>query len=70
VVPFSGKGLDESVSAVGGATVVLKMVELAKTSEELASTLTILKDMIKDSWSASEEMERIRKCESRMVGYC
>ncbi|WWD18748.1 hypothetical protein CI109_103202 [Kwoniella shandongensis] len=59
VRPFSATSLDESVSAVGGGLVVLKMVDLAKTREELTTTLGILRDMIKDSWEASEEMERI-----------
>jgi hypothetical protein len=53
--------LDDSVGTVGGGTVVLKMIDLARTSEELAATLGILKDMIRDSWSTSEEMERIRE---------
>jgi hypothetical protein len=53
--------LDESVGTVGGGTVVLKMVDLARTSDELSTTLAILRDLIRDSWSASEEMERIRE---------
>jgi hypothetical protein len=39
----------------------LKLVDLSQTPEELASALSILKDLIKDSWRASEEMERIRQ---------
>jgi hypothetical protein len=57
----SKPSLDESTSCVGGGTVVLKMIDLSLTSEELAATLGILRDLIKDSWSASEEMERIRE---------
>lgn len=53
--------LDESVSAVGGGVVLLKMIDLSQTKEELATTLGILRDTIKDSWKASEEMERIRE---------
>lgn len=53
--------LDESVSAVGGGVVLLKMIDLSQTKEELATTLAILRDTIKDSWKASEEMERIRE---------
>jgi hypothetical protein len=49
------------VEAVGGGAVVLKLVDLSQTSEELASALSILRDLIKDSWRASEEMERIRE---------
>jgi hypothetical protein len=58
---FSPCPLDDSVSAIGGGAVVLKLIDLSQTSEELASALSILRDMIKDSWRASEEMERIRK---------
>ena len=57
---FASHALDESVSCVGGGAVVLKMIDLAQTSDELAATLSMLRDMIKDSWSASEEIERIR----------
>jgi hypothetical protein len=46
---------------VGGGAVILKLVDLSQTSEELASALSILRDLIKDSWRASEEMERIRE---------
>lgn len=58
---FRTINLDDSVSTVGGGTVLLKMIDMAQTSEELATTLGILKDMLRDSWSASEEMERIRE---------
>lgn len=61
IEPYSIKAMDESVSSVGGGTVVLKMIDLSSSSEELAKTLGLLRDMIKDSWTASEEMERIRK---------
>jgi hypothetical protein len=57
---FSPCPLDDSVEAVGGGAVILKLVDLSQTSEELASALSILRDLIKDSWRASEEMERIR----------
>lgn len=60
VFPFATTSMDEAVSTVGGGVVVLKLIDLAEDSEQLATTLTILQDMIRDSWSASEEMERIR----------
>ncbi|ORX37124.1 hypothetical protein BD324DRAFT_427167 [Kockovaella imperatae] len=60
ILPFSNQCLDDSVTCVGGGAVVLKMIDMAKTSEELAITLGILRDMLKHSWAASEEMERIR----------
>jgi hypothetical protein len=52
--------LDDAISTVGGGTVILKMIDMAQTAEELATALGILKDLLRDSWSASEEMERIR----------
>lgn len=58
---FSPQHLDDSVSAVGGGAVILKLVDLSQTPEELYSSLAILREMIRDSWRASEEMERIRK---------
>jgi len=61
VFPHSSRNLDESASAVGGGAVILKMIDLAQTSNELAAALNILRDLIKDSWKASEEMERIRR---------
>ncbi|WOO83333.1 Beige 1 [Vanrija pseudolonga] len=59
VFPFATTSMDEAVSTVGGGVVVLKLIDLAEDSEQLATTLTILQDMVRDSWSASEEMERI-----------
>jgi hypothetical protein len=58
---YSATALDESVTCVGGGTVILKMIDLSSSTEELATTLGLMRDMIKDSWSASEEMERIRQ---------
>ncbi|WWC96475.1 hypothetical protein V866_003343 [Kwoniella sp. B9012] len=59
ISPFSATSLDESTTAVGGGLVLLKLVDLSRTKEELITTLGMFRDMIKDSWSASEEMERI-----------
>lgn len=53
--------LDESVACVGGGTVILKMIDLSTSTEELLFGLGLLRDIIKDCWSASEEMERIRE---------
>nr|ODN91829.1 hypothetical protein L203_01081 [Cryptococcus depauperatus CBS 7841] len=60
VRPFKTIGLDESVQAVGGGLVLLNIVSMSQTREELFSALSILKDAIRDNWSASEEMERIQ----------
>ena len=61
VVPFNGTMLDETVSVVGGGTVILKLIDLCRTPEELRTGLGMLRDLIKDNWAASEEMERIRQ---------
>jgi hypothetical protein len=53
--------LDETVSVVGGGTVILKLIDLCRTPEELRTGLGMLRDLIKDNWAASEEMERIRQ---------
>ncbi|EIW67561.1 hypothetical protein TREMEDRAFT_33244 [Tremella mesenterica DSM 1558] len=59
VFPSVTMCLDEAVGMVGGGIVVLKMIDMAQNSEELADSLGILRDMIRSSWAASEEMERI-----------
>ncbi|WRT68074.1 uncharacterized protein IL334_005049 [Kwoniella shivajii] len=59
VRPFSAVFLDESTTSVGGGLVLLKLIDLSRTKEELTATLGMLRDMIRDSWAASEEMERI-----------
>ena len=61
VFAHSTRNLDESVSTVGGGIVIMKMVDMTRNTEELAATLSILKDGIRDCWQASEEMERIRE---------
>ncbi len=52
---------DTAIAVVGGPAVALKLVQMSQSSSELALTLAILFDSIKESWSASEDMERIRK---------
>ena len=59
VDPYCGIMLDETVAAVGGGTVILKLIDLCRSSDELRTGLGILRDLIKDNWAASEEMERI-----------
>lgn len=61
VEPFSVLNIDETTSAVGGGTVLLKMIDMARNTDELVACLSILRDMIKDNWEGSEEMERIRE---------
>ncbi|KAL7420576.1 Beige protein-like 1 [Cryptotrichosporon argae] len=59
VFAHAAAALDENLAAVGGGVVALKLVDMAKTPAELVAALTILRDMMRDSWAASEEMERI-----------
>lgn len=58
---FSAANIDETTAAVGGGTVLLKMVDMARNTEELVACLSMLRDVIKDNWAGSEEMERIRE---------
>lgn len=59
VFPFYTTDLDVGITTVGGAVVALKMIDMARTSDELATTIQILHDMTRDCWETSEEMERI-----------
>lgn len=61
VFPYAASDLDVTISSVGGGVVALKLVDLASDSTELRTALSILWDMLRYSWAASEEMERIRE---------
>jgi hypothetical protein len=61
VFPSSITCTDTAIAVVGGPAVALKLVQLSQSSSELALTLAILFDSIKESWSASEDMERMRE---------
>lgn len=52
--------LDEAMFVVGGPAVALKIVELASTPEELLSAISLLVESVRESWKASEEIERMR----------
>ncbi|GMK59712.1 hypothetical protein CspeluHIS016_0803180 [Cutaneotrichosporon spelunceum] len=58
--PYAVEDMDVVVGSVGGGVLVLKLVDMANTPEELRTALGVLWDMLRYSWSASEEMERIR----------
>ena len=53
--------LDEAMFVVGGPAVALKIVELASTAEELLSAISLLIESVRESWKASEEIERMRE---------
>jgi hypothetical protein len=59
VFPYASADLDVTASSAGGGVLALKLVDLAGTAEELRITLNVLWDMLRYSWAASEEMERI-----------
>ncbi|KIM59893.1 hypothetical protein SCLCIDRAFT_1217340 [Scleroderma citrinum Foug A] len=44
---------------LGGARLVLRLVQLAQTQHELSRVITILCDSIRNCWQNSEDMERI-----------
>lgn len=66
IEPHRSVNLDEGLEAVGGATVVLKMLDMARTTEEVQAVLGIIRDMTRKGWQASEEMERIRESAERV----
>jgi hypothetical protein len=65
VFPYASADLDVTASSAGGGVLALKLVDLAGTAEELRITLNVLWDMLRYSWAASEEMERIRESSGR-----
>ncbi|GHJ86512.1 hypothetical protein NliqN6_2914 [Naganishia liquefaciens] len=52
--------LDEAMFIAGGPAIALKIVELASTPEELLSAISLLVESVRESWKASEEIERMR----------
>lgn len=52
--------LDMSFNAIGGPLSALRLVEMTRSPAQLQSALSILFEMVKEDWSASEEMERMR----------
>jgi hypothetical protein len=53
--------LDEAMFVVGGPAVALKIVELASSPDELMSAISLLIESVRESWKASEEIERMRE---------
>ncbi len=60
VFPVQPSCLDNAMSIVGGPVVALRMIELSSTSKELLQSVLILWEGLRESWSASEDMERMR----------
>lgn len=61
--------LDEAMFVVGGPAVALKIVELASSSEELQSAVSLLVESLRENWKASEEIERMREYGYRHHSY-
>ncbi|EKM77777.1 hypothetical protein AGABI1DRAFT_121854 [Agaricus bisporus var. burnettii JB137-S8] len=51
---------DNALWTIGGAAVVLRLVQLAMSPHELSRALSILVDGLRNSWQNSEDMERLR----------
>lgn len=59
ILAFQPICLDQAIMAASGPLLGLKLVEMSSTASELASAVSILWETLKESWSASEEMERM-----------
>ncbi|KAF9449865.1 beach-domain-containing protein [Macrolepiota fuliginosa MF-IS2] len=51
---------DNALWTIGGAAVVLRLVQLAQSPHELSRALSILTDGLRNNWQNSEDMERLR----------
>ncbi|SGY50147.1 BQ5605_C001g00859 [Microbotryum silenes-dioicae] len=58
------RGLDAAVWKIGGVSVVTKLIELSKTSAQLATTVQLFVECIQDSWRNSEDAERTQAYET------
>ncbi|KAK9450527.1 uncharacterized protein V1518DRAFT_414086 [Limtongia smithiae] len=56
VIPNS---LDDAAWRVGGSALGLKMVELAKTPEQLCRAVAITFELLRENWRNSDDMERV-----------
>ncbi|KAG6877946.1 hypothetical protein C0993_001804 [Termitomyces sp. T159_Od127] len=52
--------LDTALWKVGGAAVVLRLVQVANTQHEVSRALGVLSDGLRNSWQNSEDMEKLR----------
>ncbi|GJJ12773.1 hypothetical protein Clacol_007018 [Clathrus columnatus] len=60
IMTYRPQCLDVGMWEIGGAGILLRIVEIANTPRTLCSALTILSEALKTSWLNSEDMERIR----------
>ncbi|KAG5653218.1 hypothetical protein H0H81_001695 [Sphagnurus paluster] len=52
--------LDTALWKIGGASVALRLVQVANTQHEISRALGVLTDGLRNSWQNSEDMERLR----------
>ncbi|KAF8509163.1 beach-domain-containing protein [Hysterangium stoloniferum] len=60
VVTYRPQCLDVGVWEIGGAGILLRVVELANNPHDLCHALGVLTDTLQISWQTSEDMEHIR----------
>ncbi|KAI0317827.1 beach-domain-containing protein [Amylostereum chailletii] len=60
VIHAKARCIDLAMWQLGGASVPMRLIQLANTQHELSRTLGILTDGLRSSWQNSEDMERIR----------
>ncbi|KAK7204492.1 hypothetical protein BZA70DRAFT_296257 [Myxozyma melibiosi] len=58
-VPAIPNSLDDAVWRIGGSAFGLKMVELAKTPDQLCRALSITFELLRENWRNSDDMERV-----------
>jgi hypothetical protein len=62
VFAFQPNCLDQALNAIGGPSSGLRLVESSTSPLQLQLSVTILFELLREQWNASEEMERIRTC--------
>ncbi|EGO20076.1 hypothetical protein SERLADRAFT_374121 [Serpula lacrymans var. lacrymans S7.9] len=59
VLAVHSRPLDLSLWKIGGVALILRLLDLAKTSHELSRTIGALCDSLRNSWQNSEEIEKL-----------
>lgn len=63
-----GCSLDQAFNAAGGPSAGLHLVDLTNSPSQLQHATSILFNVVKEDWQASEEMERMRQFENGRTG--
>lgn len=61
--------MDQAMLTVGGPTIALKLVDMSRSAEELQCAVSILCDCVKESWQASDDMEKSRELAFRQTNH-